>query len=100
MLSQQNGNSGNVDESQERGVEFVIASEHPAKPLELLKEAFNQVPFFVGIPINQPRIGNIALGRNRIGGFLRINIVADRFCTVCLITKDITPLNVDLIEQG
>ena len=100
VLFQQNGDSGNVDEGQKRSVEFVIASKHSAKPLEFLKEAFNQVPFFVGIPINRPRIGNIALGRNRIGGFLRINIVADRFCTVCLIAQNIAPLNVDLAEQG
>ena len=58
------------------------------------------MPFFVGMPINRPRIRNVALGWNRIGGFLRINIVADRFCAIRLITKNIASLNVDLTEQG
>ena len=43
MLFQQNDNSSNVDESQERSVEFVIARKYPAKPFELLEEAFNQM---------------------------------------------------------
>ena len=58
------------------------------------------MPFFVGVPINRSRIRNIALRWDRIGGFLRINIVADRFCAICLITKNIASLNVDLTEQG
>ena len=55
------------------------------------------MPFFVGVPINRPRIGNIALRWDRIGCFLRINIVADRFCAI---RKNIASLNIDLTEQG
>ena len=52
------------------------------------------------MPIKRPRIRNVTLGWNRIGGFLRINIVANRFRAICLITKNIASLNVDLTEQG
>ena len=57
------------------------------------------MPFLVGIAINRPRIGNIALRWNRIGGFLRINIVPDRFRTIRFIAEDIASLDVDLAEQ-
>ena len=89
-----------MDEGQEGSIKLVIASKDPSKPLELLEEAFNQMPFFVGVPINRPRIRNIALRWDRIGGFLRINIVADRFCAIRFITKNIASLNIDLTEQG
>ena len=92
MLLKQYGKSSHVDEGQEGRIALVIASKHLSKPLELLKEAFNQVPFFVGIPINRPGIGNIALWWDRIESFLRINIVTDRVCAIRFITKNIAPL--------
>ena len=66
MQLQQNGNSGNMDEGQERGIELVVASKYPAKPFELLKEAFNQMAFLVGVPVHKPRIVDVAFRRNRI----------------------------------
>lgn len=100
MLFQQYSNSGNVDECQEGDIEFVIAREYPAEPLELLKEALNQMPLFMGAPVNRPCVGNIALWRNRIEGFLRFNIVPARFRTIRFITEDIAPRDIDLAEQG
>lgn len=54
----------------------------------------------VGMPIDWPRIGVIAFGRNRIGGFLRINILPDCFRSIRLIAKDVAPCDFYLPEQG
>lgn len=51
VLFQQKNKRGNEDEGQERGIEFIIAGEYPAKPFELLKEAFDQMVLFVSVPI-------------------------------------------------
>ena len=59
-----------MDKGQEGDVGFVIASKYPAKPFELLKEAFNQMALLVGMPIYRPRITDIALWRNCISGIL------------------------------
>ena len=55
-----------MDERQERDIAFVIACKYPAKPLELLKEAFNQMAFLVGVPVHRPRIVDVAFRWNRI----------------------------------
>ena len=54
----------------------------------------------VGMPIDWPRIEVITFGRNRIGGFLRINIFPDCFRSIRLIAKDVAPCDVYLAEQG
>ena len=46
-LNQQNRNSGNVNESEKRRIQFVISGGDSAKPFELLETAFNQMLFFV-----------------------------------------------------
>ena len=88
-----------MDERQKRGIEFVIACKNPAKPLELLKEAFYQMTLLVGIPIYWPWIADIALGWNRIGSILRINVFSYCLRTIGLIAEDIAPLDIDLAEQ-
>ena len=55
---------------------------------------------FIGVPIHRPRSIAFLSWRNGIGGTLGGNILADRFCAVCLITKDIASFDVDLLEQG
>ena len=70
MLFQQNDNSSNVDKGQEGSVKFVIARKNPAKPFELLEEAFNQVTLLVDVPVYRPRVVDVALRRNRIGSIL------------------------------
>ena len=79
---------------------FIIAGENPAKPLELLEKALNQMPLSVGMPIYRPGITDIALWRDCIGGLLRNNVLSDRLCSVRLISKDIASLNVDLPLSG
>ena len=46
-LNQQNRNGGNVNESEKRRIQFVISGGDPAKPFELLEEAFNQMTLFI-----------------------------------------------------
>ena len=88
-----------MDKRQERAVEFVIASKYPAKPLEFLKETFNQMALLVGIAIYCPRIADIALGWNCIGSILRIDVFSNCLSTIGFISEDIAPLDVNLAEQ-
>ena len=99
MLFQQNGNSGDIDERQKRSIKFVIACKYPAKPFELLKEAFNQMAFFVGVPVHRPRNVDVAFRRNRIDCILRINVVPDHFGPIGFISENIAPLDIDPAEQ-
>ena len=59
-----------MDEGQERDIKFVIACKYLAKPLEFLKEAFNQMAFFVSVPVHKPQIVDVAFRRNRIDSIL------------------------------
>ena len=87
-----------MDERQERGIEFVVASKYPTKPFELLKETFNQMALLISIPIYQPWIADIALRWNRIGSILRINVFSYCLRTIGFIAEDIAPLDIDLAE--
>ena len=89
-----------MDKGQEWGIKLVVTSKYPAKPLEFLEKALHQMSLLVGMPIDWPRIRVIAFGRNRIGGFLRINILPDRFRSIRLIAKDVAPCDFYLPEQG
>ena len=99
MLFQQNSNSGDMDKCQELDVEFIIACKYSAKPFELLKKAFNQMALLVGVPVYRPRVVDVALWRDRISSILRNDVFSDRFRTVCFVTEDIAPSNIDLAEQ-
>ena len=46
--------------------ELVIASSNPAKNLEFVEEALNQVAFLIGVEIAEPRLDHIAFGWDRI----------------------------------
>ena len=46
-LNQQNSDSGNVNASEKRRIQFVISGGDPTKPFELLEEAFNQMALFI-----------------------------------------------------
>ena len=88
-----------MNERQERGIEFVIASKYPAKPFELLKEAFYQMPFLVGVPVHRPGVVDVALWRNRTGSILRLDVVSYRSGPIGFISENIAPFNIDLAEQ-
>ena len=88
-----------MDERQERGIEFVVASKYPTKPFELLKETFNQMAFFVGVPVHKPRIVDVAFRWNCIDSILRIDVVPDHFGSIGFIAENIAPLDIDLAEQ-
>ena len=46
--------------------ELVIASSDPAKNLEFVEEALNQVAFLISVEITEPRLDHIAFGWDRI----------------------------------
>lgn len=54
---------------------------------------------FICVPVHRPRSIAVLSGWNGIGGPLGCNILADRLCSVRLISKDVTSLDVDLLEQ-
>ena len=54
---------------------------------------------FICVPVHRPRSIAVLSGWNGIGGPLGCNILADRFCSVRLIAKDIASLDVNLLEQ-
>ena len=45
---------------------LVIASSAPAKNLEFVEEALNQVAFLISVEITKPRLDHIAFGWDRI----------------------------------
>ena len=100
MLNQQNDNGSNQDKGKEGGVEFVVACKNSAKPFELLKETFNQMPLLVGVPVYGPRVVDIVLWRDRIGGVLGKAKFTNCFCAICFVTKNIAALDLNLAEQG
>ena len=98
-LNQQKDNSGDKDKSKESSVELIISSKYPTEPLELLEEALNRMALLIGVIINRPGVGFIAFGRDCIARFMGCNVRTDCLCAISLISKDVTPTNIDLIQQ-
>ena len=99
MLLQQNNNSRDEDKGQEGIVELVVAGKNSAEPFELLEKAFHQMAFLIGMPVYRPWIVGAALRRDRIGGPLGNDVLADCFGVVCFVAEDIAALNFYLTEQ-
>ena len=60
-LNQQNSNRGQVDESKKRSIKLVKSGSNSTKPFESLKEALDQMAFFIQPPVYRPRLGNIEI---------------------------------------
>lgn len=75
-----------------------IAGEYPAKALELLEKALDQMTFFVGIPIDRPRSITVLSWRNGIRGILRLNVLTNSLRSICFVPKDIAAFPVRLLE--
>ena len=43
-----------MDEGEERSIQFVITCEDSSEALEFLEKAFNQMTFFIRVPIHRP----------------------------------------------
>ena len=99
VLNQQNDNGSDQHKSKERSVELIIAGKKPTKSFEFLKETFNQMALFVGVPVHGPRIVDVALGWDGISSCLGDDVLADRFRGIRFVAKDVTALNLNLAEQ-
>ncbi len=98
MSFQQNGNSANVNERQERGIELVIAGKDSSEPFELLEKALDQMAFLVSMPVHRPRITAVVLWWNSISCTLGSNVLKDHSGTICLVSKNIASLGVNFLE--
>ena len=79
--------------------ELVIASSDPAKNLEFVEEALNQVAFLIGVEIAEPRLDHIAFGWDRIRCSLLRDVGANGLCSVCFITQNVAFGNVHFRKQ-
>ena len=70
MLNQQDGNSSMVNKCQKKFIEFFVSGSNSPEPLDFLKEALDKMPLLIQIPVYQPEIRHIALGRDHIISFM------------------------------
>ena len=99
LLFQQNSNSANINKSQERGIELIVASKDPTKPLEFLEETLHQMTLLISVPIDGPWVGGRVLWWDRISGVLGRNILPNGLGPIGFIPQDIATFNIDLTEQ-
>ena len=99
MLFQQNSNSTDINESQERGIELIIACKDSTKPLEFLEETLYQMTLLVNVPIDRPWVSDRILWWDRISSVLGRNILPNGLGPISFITQDIATFNIDLTEQ-
>ena len=79
--------------------ELVIASSDPAKNLEFIEEALDQVAFLISVEIAEPRLNHITFGWDRIRCSLLCDVSANGLCSVCFITQNVAAGNVHFRKQ-
>ena len=79
--------------------ELVIASSDPAKNLEFVEEALNQVAFLISVEIAEPRLDHITFGWDRIRCSLLCDVSANGICSVCFITQNVAARKVHSRKQ-
>ena len=90
----QNAESDTRSGDHYKGKERVIACLSTAKFLEAIEEPFYRVPVFIRLFIKRPRLLCSHLRWDRIVGEPFQQIASDLFCTICIIGKKITVLQV------
>ena len=88
-----------MNESQKRCSEFIIARSDPAKDLELIEKALDQMPFFIGMIIAKPRFDHITLWWDRIRCTLFGDICANGLCSIGFISQNIAAADPHLRKQ-
>ena len=88
-----------MDKSKKGHGELVIASSDPAKNLEFVEEALNQVAFLIGVEITKPRLDHIAFGWDRIRCSLLRDVGANGLCSVCFIAQNVAAGNIHFRKQ-
>lgn len=99
ILFQQNHNGGKKNKGLEAIDEFVITCSDPAKMLQSVEKAFDQMPLFVLPPIAFPWIGIVFLRRYCISPFAASDIVSDFLCTISFISHYYTAADIDLLHE-
>ena len=79
--------------------ELVIASSDPAKNLEFVEEALNQMAFLIGVEIAEPRLDHITFGWDRIRCSLLCDVSANGLCSVCFIAQNVAARNIHFRKQ-
>ena len=79
--------------------ELVIASSDPAKNLEFVEEALNQVAFLISVEITKPWLDYIAFGWDRIRCSLLCDVSANGLCSICFISQNVASGNVHSRKQ-
>ena len=79
--------------------ELIIASSDPAKNLEFIEEALDQVAFLIGVEIAEPRLDHITFGWDRIRCSLLCDVSANGLCSVCFIAQNVAARNIHFRKQ-
>ena len=82
-----------MDKSKKGHSKLIIACSDPAKNLEFVEEALNQVAFLISVEITKPWLGYIAFGWDRIRCSLLCDVSANGICSVCFITQNVASGN-------
>ena len=96
---QPNHDSGHINKSKKRFVQFIKSCSNSAILFDCLKEAFNEVTFFVQVIIYSPRLFCIAFGRNHDSRPVFLNIHEDVLRAIGLIAKQVAASNIRLLHE-
>ena len=77
---------------------LIITGSNAAKLLELEKEAFNEMAFFVPPPVAEPRLSFIQLRWNAIIGPKSGNVFPKSECSVCLVSQYRSAIEGDMAQ--
>lgn len=82
-----------MHEGQKGHSQLIIAGSDPAKHLELIEKALDQVPFLVDMEITRPWIDAVLSGWNGVVSILLGDIAADFLGAISLISQNIAPID-------
>ena len=88
-----------MDKRKKEHGELVIASSDPAKNLEFIEEALDQVAFLISVEIAEPRLNHITFGWDRIRCSLLCDVSANGLCSVCFIAQNVAARNIHFRKQ-
>ena len=88
-----------MDKSKEGRSKLIIACSDPAKNLEFIEEALDQVAFLISVEIAEPRLNHIAFGWDRVRCSLLCDISANGLCSVCFIAQNVAARNIHFRKQ-
>ena len=88
-----------MDKSKKGHSKLIIACSDPAKNLEFIEEALDQVAFLISVEIAEPRLNHITFGWDRIRCSLLCDVSANGLCSVCFIAQNVAARNIHFRKQ-